>query len=1189
MKNYFLFPNIAFILVLLMASCSIKQENNELFRRLSHDRTGISFSNTIIENDSVNVLDFYYCYNGGGVGIGDFDNDGLQDIFFTGNMVSSKLYLNKGYLKFEDITEAAGVATKGWIMGISLVDINNDGWLDIYLNVAGPGQKNEYRNLLFINEGLNSLGIPSFSEAAAQYGLADNSFSVQSAFLDYDRDGDLDMFLLTNRVDFSDKSFIHPSNYPATKGVTTDRLYKNIGIPDTLDHPFYIDVSEEAGIKYEGYGLGLAIDDLNADGWPDIYVANDFMPNDLIYINQQDGTFNDYSSQSQRHQSYNGMGVDIADINNDLLPDIMVVDMLPKSNERRKSMMSGMNYEKFLMEQEAGYVPQFMRNTLQLNQGKDAEGTTHFSDISQLAGVHDTDWSWAPLMADFDNDGLRDIYITNGFVKDITDLDFINYKAPAVSMFGPQESKQEKRRKTIELLKGVKVSNFIFKNQGDFSFQDLTEDWGVDIPSYSNGAAYADLDNDGDLDIIINNINDNAFIFENQSKHINKESHFLQLLLRGSEKNRSGLGAKVIVYTDSTSQYYYHSPVKGYLSSMHTPVHFGIGKHLLVDSLKITWNDGKCQLLKNIKVNQVLTIDYQEAKLCDATHDVDQNKAFRKANNDFSIQYQHIENRHNDFNRDPLLPRMFSRDGPGIAIGDIDLKNGQDFFIGGSAGNAGTLFLQTEDETFTKRSFDTTEVNSEDMGVLFFDCDNDGDLDLYVVSGGSEFKKGAEEYQDRLYINDGAGNFTRNIRSLPRITSSGSCVVGVDFDKDGDIDLFIGGRYDPGAYPTAPKSFLLENRNGTFHDKTEEKAKDLASIGMVTSAVWTDFDDDGWIDLIVVGEWMPITFFQNQRGKLVNITAKAGLANTKGWWNSIYPADIDQDGDIDYIVGNMGLNNDYKPTPEFPINLFAYDYDANGKVEPFLFRYQKNKKGKQELVPFHGRDDLLKQLVMLKKKFQNYESYAHAGFAEIIPPDKFPKTNKFTAERFESCIIENKGGGKFILRALPVEVQLSSVYGILADDFNQDDKVDLLLAGNSYASEVMYGWQDASLGLCLWGDGNGYFTAVKPENSGFFLNKDIKGFASLHNKNGEKIVLAAANSDSLVALKSIASHQGKVVWAQPQDAYAEILYKDGTKRKTELYYGAGYLSQSSRSIEVSDRVQSIIIVDFRGNRRGISF
>ncbi len=1182
MKKNFLF--IWFLLILgCLTSCDSDEKNSRLFKKLSSDHTGIKFSNEIIANDSINILDFYYCYNGGGVGIGDVNNDGLQDVFFGGNVASSRLYLNEGDMEFTDITETANITTEDWIMGVSLVDINSDGLLDIYLSVAGPEKITDFKNLLYINQGINSDGIPSFLEQAEEYGLADNSFSIQAAFLDYDGDGDLDMFLLTNGVDASDKMVIHPKGFPITQGLTKDRLYKNIGTSDSLGHPYYTEVSEETGIKLEGYGLGVAVDDLNDDGWPDIYVANDFLPNDMMYINQRDGTFLESSFQSQRHQSHNGMGVDIADINNDLSPEILVMDMLPKSNSRRKSMMGGTNYDAFLRKREYSYVPQFMQNTLQLNLGKDTEGVTHFSDIAQLVGIHDTDWSWAPLMADFNNDGYKDIYITNGYVKDVTDLDFINYGGSS-AMFGPK-AKQD----AMDLVKGVKVSNFLFKNSGNLEFEDASESWGIDIPSYSNGAAYADLDNDGDLDIVVNNINDEAFIFENLSNRLLENSNFLQLKIKGSKNNTSGIGAKVTIHMDNTSQYYYHSQVKGYLSSIHTPIHFGIGEKSFIDSLKITWSDGKSQIVKNIQANQILELDHQEAGLNDVARDEKKDIIFREANEEYGIFFKHTENNHNDFADDPLLHRLYSRGGPGIGVGDVNSNNRQDFFIGGSTGTAGSLFLQAKDGTFTKKKMEISEFASEDMGVLFFDSDNDGDLDLYVVSGGSEFKKGAEEYQDRLYINDGAGNFSRNIKALPEMISSGSCVVGADYDKDGDIDLFVGGMYSPGEYPTAPRSFLLENQNGTFIDATEEKANELASIGLVTSAVWTDFDNDGWIDLIVVGEWMPITFFQNQQGKLVNITEKTGLQHTNGWWNSIYPTDIDNDGDIDYIVGNMGLNIDYRPTPEYPLHLFAYDYNEDGKTDPLLFQYQKNKENEQELVPFHRRNDFLDQLRNFGKKFPNYGKYANAQLTDVISQDQIDKANKFTAERFESSIVENKGNGKFTIRPLPIEAQISSINGIYSEDFDNDGNMDLVIAGNSYASEIQYGWQDASLGLYLKGDGHGNFQPIMSQSSGLFLNKDIKGFSALHNTKGGKVLLAAANSDSLIALTPNMSPINEVIWARPLDSYAEILYRDGTKRKKEFYYGAGYLSQSSRSIEISDKIESISIVDSKGNRRIVQF
>lgn len=1185
MKKHRLF----ILLMLFMASCDFIQDNRRLFKKLDADDTGISFSNDIIENDSVNILDYYYCYNGGGVAVGDLNNDDLQDVFFTGNMVSSRLYLNQGTLQFKDITEAAGVSTEDWIMGVSLVDINADGWLDMYLSVAGPGGSNKHRNLLFVNNGVNEQGHPSFTELASVYGLADSSYSVQSIFFDYDLDGDLDMYLMTNNVDFTDKTYIHPKSYPLTGGITADRLYKNVGVPDSLDHPYYVDASEEAGIKYEGYGLGVAVEDLNADGWPDIYVANDFMPNDLMYINQQDGSFEELASKSQRHQSYNGMGVDIADINNDLLPDIMVLDMLPRNNERRKSMMAGMSYEKFIRESAAGYIPQFVRNTVQMNRGKDPQGVTHFSDISQLTGLHDTDWSWGPLFADFDNDGFRDVYITNGFVKDITDLDFANYVASATA-FGTEETKKKKERELTSLLKEVKIPNYIFKNNGSLAFEDMTEAWGVEVPSFSNGAAYADLDNDGDLDIITNNINEEAFIFENRSNRLKETHHYLKVLLKGSEKNVHGIGAKIIIWYQHNSQYYYHSPVKGYLSSINTPVHFGLGNCTSIDSMKIFWSDGKYQLLKDIEADQVLKLEYSEAKPHTSLLRQDSTESiFKRANEKYNIHYKHLENSHNDFYSDPLLPRQYSKGGPGIAVGDIDHKNGMDFFIGSSAGNPAAVFLQNEDGTFTEKDMNAQDAEFEDMGALFFDADNDGDQDLYVVSGGSEFKNGADEYQDRLYINDGGGNFTRSIKSLPEMYSSGSCVVGADYDKDGDIDLFVGGRYRPGAYPTSPRSYLLENEGGIFKDITTHVAQELDFIGMVSSAVWTDFDHDGWVDLIVVGEWMPVTFFQNQQGNLVDVTSKTGLKNTKGWWNSIYPADIDHDGDIDYIVGNMGTNIDYKPAPDQPVSMFAYDFDDNGQLDPILSHYIHNSENEPALFPFHGRDDLFRQLVMFKKQFKNYESYGKAELTEVIPDSLLSKSSKFTADLFETCIIENKGNGKFDIRPLPVEAQFSSAYGIITDDFNDDDHTDLLIVGNSYSNEVVYGWQDASLGLYLTGDGKGNFIPVMPEESGLFLGSDIKGITSLYSIKGGKILLAAANSDSLVALTSYEGQTSKIVYARPQDAYAEITYRNGTKRKEEFYYGAGYLSQSARAIEISGNISSIDIVDYKGNRRAVKF
>ncbi len=1176
---YFFLPAVA---LFLLPGC----RNNDLalFTKLSSNRTGVTFSNSITENDSVNILTYYYCYNGGGVGVADFNNDGLQDIFFSGNMVSSKLYLNKGKMQFEDITTAARVTTHEWIMGVSVVDINNDGWMDLYLNVAGPGHKRIHHNLLFINQGANN-GKISFKEDAAGYGIADSSFCVQSAFFDYDRDGDLDMYLLINDVDGVEKTFVNPATYPITRGVTADRLYENVG--DSAGHPFYKDVSKQAGITEEGYGLGLGIDDLNGDGWPDVYAANDFMPNDQLLINQKNKTFKECAAQSMRHQTYNGMGVDIADINNDLKPDIMVLDMLPENNERRKTMIARADYENFEMRQRAGYVDEYMRNTLQLNQGTDTKGVTYFSDIAQLAGVNATDWSWSVLLADFDNDGLRDSYVTNGFAKNITDLDFTSYNADN-NTFGTTEDKFKRTRDLLGKLKGIHLSNYVFRNKGNLGFDNMTDDWGIKNDSYSNGAAYADLDNDGDLDLVISNINAEAFIYENNENKNNNKNNYVQVALKGSDKNINGIGASIILYCANDKSYAYYSPVKGYLSSMAGPLCFGVGKHKSIDSIKITWADGKGETIKNVRANQQLKIDYKAFKPMQVENEAEQT-IFTDANNRYSIHYKHAENDYNDFNDESLLPKLYSRKGPGIAVGDIDNKNGLDFFIGGSAGNAGTLFTQNKNGGFAEKKINLSDAKYEDMGSLFFDADNDGDADLYVVSGGNEFKNVPGAYQDRLYINDGKGNFTKSEQSLPETSSSGSCIIAADFDKDGDLDVFRAGALSPGSYPVSPRSYLLKNENGKFVDATNKLAPKLINVGMVTSAVWSDFDNDGWIDLIVVGEWMPPTFFKNQKGTFVDVTKETGLTNSNGWWNSIYSTDTDNDGDMDFIVGNMGTNIDYKPAKNQPVELFYNNFNSIGVAQPLLSCYMKDESGEKKRYPFAYRDDLFWVMPSLKKKYWNYESYSKAVLDDVFKTDELSQAKHYQADIFESCILKNNGKGKFSVASLPAEAQLSCINGIMATDFDKDGNTDIIVTGNSHSTEVIYGWLDASLGVLLKGDGKGNFIPKPATFSGVFLNGDMKSLACLYDKKGREIILAAANSDSLKVLSPSVKAATKIFYANPLDVYAEIAYTNGKKTKREFYYGSGYLSQSARGIEISNHVKNIEVIDSRGNKKNIQF
>ena len=1188
---------------LWVGACHNRVEQTPLFTSLDARRTGLTFANTITESDSVNVLSYYYCYNGGGVAVGDFNNDNRPDLFFTGNMVSSRLYLNGGDLRFRDVTNAAKLTTSDWVMGVSVVDINSDGWLDLYLNVAGPERTKPAHNRLFINQGLSKAGTPTFAEMADEYGLADESFSVQSAFFDYDRDGDLDMYLMTNQVNGVDKNMVNPAGYAVTRGATNDRLYENRGFSDALGHPIFVDVSARAGIIHEGYGLGLSIADLNDDGWPDVYVANDFMTNDHLYLNQHNGrsgapVFQEQSARSQRHQSYNGMGVDIADINNDTRPDVLVVDMLPQTNDRRKTTIAGMNYEKFLLEAQAGYVPQFMRNTLQLNRGNGPDGV-QFSDIGQLAGVHATDWSWGPLLADFDNDGFRDLYITNGFAKNITDLDFANYQA-AETMFGAQQARNDQQQELTKRLKGVKVSNYIYRNTGQLTFTDETEHWGIDQPSYSNGAVYADLDSDGDLDLVTSNINEPAYLYENHANDRAANANYLTIKLNGSPLNRRGVGATVTVYDSSRIQTVYASPVRGYLSSIETPLHVGLGQAVRADSVVVVWPDGRRQAVSGVKANQSITLEYRNARSVRAASNEPGEPLFVVASNALNLHHKHVENRHNDFAGNPLLLRQYDRSGPALAVADVDGANGDDFFVGGSAGQPGMLFQQQPNGTFIGTAINQSEARCEDAGALFFDADNDGDSDLYVAGGGSEFSSESADYQDRLYLNNGrihgrhagAGRgvdihrqFSLAANALPTLRTSKSCVVGADYDRDGDIDLFVGGRYEPGAYPKAPRSYILQNNGGTFRDVTAQVAPDLLRVGMVSGAVWTDFDNDGWVDLMAVGEWMPILFVKNQRGRLINITGQSGLGESRGWWNSILPVDVDQDGDMDYVVGNAGTNVDYAPKPGRPLELIAGDFDHNGRTKPVVFQYALTGRDRWEQVPFAGRDDLLKQWVGLRRTFLDYASYGETTLNRLLINPSSAELNRLIACTFETSLLENVGRGTFRRRALPVEAQFSATLGLLADDFTGDGLPDLLLTGNNYAGEVLYSWADASLGLLLAGDGRGGFRPVPPERSGLFLPADHRGLVQLRTSRGQAVVLAAPNADSLVALVQPHAPTYPVLTARPLDAFALVQHRDGRSSRHEFSYGAGYLAQSSRSLTVPVTARTVTLVDTRGNRR----
>jgi hypothetical protein len=1169
----------------LLLTCREKNQD-PLFELLPSDKTGIKFSNTLKEDEKLNILTYEYFYNGGGLGIGDINNDGLQDVFLGGNMAESRLYLNKGNLQFEDITASSGVAlADSWARGISMVDINADGLLDIYVCRAGPaGPRSENPaliprpNLLYINQGHNK-----FVEEAKKYGLDYAGNTTQAAFFDYDHDGDLDVFLVVNVMESKGPNVIHAKRTDGSAS-STDKLYRNEG--ENNGQIRFADVSTEANILTEGFGLGVAIVDINEDGWPDVYVSNDYLSNDLLYINQQNGTFKNEITDYFRHQSYSAMGNDAADIDNDGLVDFITLDMLPERNTRRKNMFGLMNYDRYLSEQLMGYQPQFMRNTLQHNNGN-RPGTNHpfFSETGRFSGIQATDWSWSALLADYDNDGKRDLMITNGYPKDITNRDFVMYR---MAQYQQQTASGNlNNAPTIQALKeveGAHVANYLFKNNGGLTFKNQSGAWGFDTPSFSNGAAYADLDNDGDLDLIINNIDLEAFVYKNHADKL-PGHHYLRIRLKGTKENPYGFGAKVTLYYSKEKQFIEHSPYRGYQSTVENTLHFGLGKNTKIDSVRITWPDQRSQLLTHVAADQVLDLDHLSATPALGIQPVIPAPLFREASEATGIHYRHTDELYIDFKVQPLLPHLLSQNGPGVAVGDINGDGLEDFYIGGAFRHSGSFFIQNDRQKFIQKPLTRHQKFEEDMGTLLFDADMDGDLDLYVVSGSSEFPAGSKYYQDRLYLNDGKGNFRLDQNALPVNTTSGSSVSAADFDQDGDLDLFIGGRLTPGQYPTAPKSTILKNEKGKFSDVTSQVCPGLQNMGMVTASLWTDFDQDGWVDLLIAGEWMPLTFLKNNHGKLINVTSSTGLKNTQGWWNSLAAGDFDEDGDIDYVAGNVGLNTEDQPSAEKPLTMFAKDFDKSGTMDPVIFRYSG-----ENLYPIHPRDEMTSQMNFLKKRFVYYGDYAKAEMKDIFTKEELKDAARLSCEEMRSVLLENQGNGKFKMKALPAAAQLGPVYGIITGDYDADGHTDLLLTGNSYAPESISGRQDAFNGLLLQGNGKGSFTPVSSAKSGFLVEGDGKGLSELRMGNGARLILATQNNDVLKVFSSAADKNETVrIMPSPTDIRAEIVLKNGKKIRHEWNHGSGYLSQSSQALILfKENISGITVYDSRNHRRSIT-
>ncbi len=1087
---------LSFSLLLFISCNENSTSNSSIFIPKSAAETGINFSNNLTENDSLNYFTYGYLYMGGGVSTGDINNDGLLDLYFTGNMVSNKLYLNKGNMKFDDISEKAGVdGDDSWYTGVTMTDINNDGFLDIYCSVSGKfGSK---KNQLFINNQDET-----FTEAAESYGIADAGNSVQSVFFDYDLDGDLDLYV----ANYPPTSFNAPNSYyyfkkQNVKDEESDKLYRNDGASFT-------DVTEEAGLKSFGLSLSATVGDVNQDGWPDLYVSNDFSTPDLFYINNKNGTFSELSKKLTKNTSFYGMGVDMADINNDNLLDIFQVDMTAQDNRRAKANMASMDPALFWSTVNSGFHYQYMQNSLQLNNGLINDSLPDFSNVSRLAGISSTDWSWGPLIADLNNDGLKDIFIANGTRREINNKDYF-------STIEKAKSETDNPLQKSLAIPSERIDNFVFQNTGDLNFKRVNEEWGISFKGFSNGSVYADLDNDGDLEIITNNIDDEASVFENTSS---SQNNAITIKLNGPAKNPLGIGAKVFLKTKNEAQFQELTLSRGFQSSVAPRIHFGLGEIEQVETITVEWPDSRVQTLTDINVNQIITVNYANAKekISDLKKQV---KKIFITENDTSktIQHLHIENQYNDFIDEILLPHQTSRLGPFVSVGDVNNDSLDDLVISGSMNTPTMVYMQHE-KGFVKMKSEVFEQDQkhEDMSSIIFDADNDGDNDLYMVSGGNEFDEQSEMLQDRLYINNGNGDFTKATAALPKMLESGSIVKPYDFDNDGDLDLFVGGRLVPKNYPAPANSYILENQSTAdtpkFVDITEQFAPSLKKSGLVTDALWTDHNADGRIDLILVGEWMPITILTNKNGSLVNDTETFNLEDSNGWWFSINEGDFDNDGDMDYIVGNLGLNFKYKANEEETFDIFFNDFDGNNTNDIVLSYFNG---GKQ--YPLRGRECSSQQMPAIKQKFKDYASFADATLEDVYTDDYLKNSLHYSVGSFGSIFLEN-ASGSFKKQKLPNLAQLSNINQIIVKDYNKDGHLDAVVAGNLYSSEVETPRNDAAIGLYLEGDGKGNFLAVPSRESGLYIPGDVKDLVEMKIQ-GESYLIAAKNSDYLQFIK----------------------------------------------------------------------
>lgn len=1176
---------IFFSVMLFFVSCG----SDTLFIKIDSGHSGIHFNNEIIETDSVNIMDFANVYNGGGVGVADVNNDGLQDLYFTGNMVPNKLYLNKGDLTFEDITDASNTAGEGkWCRGVSMIDINNDGLMDMYVSASINSNAKLRENILYINKGADKNGIPHFDNQATAYGLNDTTHTTMSAFFDYDNDGDLDVFLAVNQIMDGDYPNRFRKLYTDGSFPSTCRLYRN-DYNVSLKHAFFTNVSKEAGIQIEGYSHGAVVADINLDGWKDVYVTNDYLSTNVLYINQRNGTFKDESKNYFKHTAANAMGQDIVDINNDGLADVFELDMNPEDNYRKKMMLNPAGYQTYQNSDYFGYQYQYVRNTLQVNQGPsvnnhDSLGNPVFSEVAFFSGVAETDWSWTPLIADFDNDGFRDIIVTNGFPKDVTDHDFVAFRNQAYFV--------ATKKQLLEQIPEVKISNYGYRNNGDLTFSKVTKEWGIDEPSFSNGAVYADLDNDGDLDFVINNINDEAFLYENTADNKKGKNNYLNIQFVSEGANRNGIGAIAELHYDHGKlQVYEHTPYRGYLSSVQMGAHFGLDTITLVDSVIIKWPDGKQQLLNNVKAGQTITVKHNDATIPYSWDRplVATNTLFTKITDSVAPGIFVYNDDYIDFNIQKLIPHKLSEYGPGLAVTDINGDGLDDMLLGGAYGYSPRALLQQQGGGFVVKELISGASRqtkpSEDMGVLLFDADGDKDQDLYISSGGYESPANTANYKDLFFINDGKGNFIQDSTAIPSNTTSKSCVRASDYDKDGDLDLFVAGRCVPEKYPMPVSCFIYRNdsKDGRviFSDVTKQVAPALDHIGLTCDALFTDFNNDGWEDLLLAGEFMPIKWLVNRNGKFELLATP--LDKEVGWWTSIIAGDFDNDGDMDYVAGNAGRNSFYRPSGKYPVRVYAKDFDNNGSYDALPSVYLPAQDGTLKEFSTLTRDDLIKQMIEMRNKFKTYKDLATSTFDKVLTPEQLQGALVLSANNFSSSFIRNDGNGQFTIQPLPLQAQISSLFGMMAEDVDADGNLDIILTGNDYGTEVSTGRYDAFYGLVLKGDGAGGFRALSIRESGWYVPGNAKALVKFANA-GASCLYAATQVRGNVEV-FVQKQPVKMIRVNQDDAYALITLRNGKTRKTEFPFGSGFLSQPGRFINADAQVKNITVVNTQGIKR----